>query len=101
MLITGFLYLMSCAFSFFLLYAFFYADVDNFQGLFAEDSELIHTLVWVGVIASGASVVSIFIVEFDMISSFFLWDCCRMQHASKVFDDDSNKQCWGSPGTNG
>ena len=42
--ITGFLDLTSCAFSFFLLYAFFYADVDNFRGLFPEDSESIHIL---------------------------------------------------------
>ena len=101
MLITGFLYLMSCAFSFFLLYAFFYADVDNFRGLFSEDSESIHTLVWVDVIASGVSIISILIVEFGMIPGLW-WDCCRMQHASKVYntkvfeiadiDDDSNKQ---------
>ena len=71
MLITGFLYLMSCAFSFFLFYAFFYADVDNIRGLFPEDSELIHTLVWVGATAAGMSVIPILIVEFGMIRG--LW----------------------------
>jgi hypothetical protein len=62
MLITAFLYFMSCAFSFFLLYAFFIADVDNLRGLFPEDSETIHTLWWVGGIASGESIDPILIV---------------------------------------
>ena len=101
MLITAFLYLMSCAFSAFLMYAFFIADVDNFRGLFVESPEMIHSLLWVGVIASGVSIVPILIVEFGMIPGLW-WDCCRMQRASKAYDtkvfeiadidDDSNKQ---------
>merc|ERR1719261_256928 len=91
---------MSCAFSFFLLYAFFVADVDNLRGVVEEGDETVHTLLWVAVIASGVSVVPTLIVEFGMIPGLW-WDCCRMQHASKAYqtgiyeiadiDDDSNK----------
>jgi len=102
MLITAFLYLMGCAFSFFLLYAFFIADVDNFRGLFeGADADKVHVLLWVAVIASALSIVPVTIVEFGMIPGLF-WDCFRMQHASKAYntdvfeiaeiDDDSNKQ---------
>jgi len=101
MLITAFLYIMSCAFSFFLLYSFFIADVDNLRGLFQGNESQVHVLLWVGVIASALSLVPITIVEFGMIPGLF-WDCCRMQHASKAYDtdvfeiaeidDDNNKQ---------
>jgi len=100
-LITAFFYLMGCAFSFFLLYSFFMADVDNFRGLFNDSPETIHALLWVAVIASFASIFPLIIVEFGMIPGLF-WDCCRMQHASKAYDtkvfeiadidDDLNKK---------
>lgn len=70
---------------FFLLYSFFIADVDNFRGLFNDSPETIHILLWVGVIASAASIVPILVVEFGMIPGLF-WDCCRMQRASKAYD---------------
>ena len=101
MLITAFLYLMSCAFSFFLLYAFFLADVDNFRGLFVDDEEKLHSLLWVAILASGVSILPMLVVEGGMIPGLF-WDCLRLQHASKAYktgvfeiadiDDDSNKQ---------
>lgn len=102
MLITAFIYLMGCAFSFFLLYAFFLAEVDNLRGLF-DDVEQYQTLLWVAVIASMLSVVPILVVEFGMIPGLF-WDCFRMQHASKAYnttvfeiaeiDDDLKEKGW-------
>jgi len=85
MLITAFIYLMGCAFSFFLLYAFFIADVDNLRGLWEDDSENYQILLWVGVSASVMSIVPLIIVEFGMIPGLF-WDCFRMLHASKAYN---------------
>jgi len=88
MLITAFFYFMSCAFSFFLLYAFFIADVDNLRGLFEDDSaDKYYTLLWVAVIASILSICPILVVEGCMIPGLF-WDCFRMQHASKAYNTD-------------